>query len=110
MVFRTASDRAFAGRQAGAAFALELVGLLHGTVRVWPTPYHGGHFRGRNCHTIGDKCVIVCAALKGRVSGTHLASDELEWSLWNGLRKMLNRAIIIPPMRSFAFGATPPPW
>ena len=68
MVFRTTSDGAAAGRQAGADFALELVGLLHDKVRVRPTPYHGGLFIGRDCHTIGDNCAIVCAALNGKVS------------------------------------------
>jgi len=81
MVFRTASDRAAAGRQAGADFALELVGLLHDKVRVRPTPYHGGNFIGRDCHTVGDYCAIVCAALKEKVFETHLAAYEFAWSL-----------------------------
>jgi len=97
MVFRTASDGAAAGRQAGADFALKLVGLLHDKVRVRPTPYHGGLSIGRDCHTIGDSCAIVCAALKGKVSETHLAAYELAWSLWNGVRKTINRAAVIPP-------------
>jgi len=96
MVFRTASDRAAAGRQAGADFALELVGLLHDKVRVRPTPYHGGNFIGRDCHTVGDNCAIVCAALKEKVFETHLAAYEFAWSLWNGVRKTLTRAAVIP--------------
>jgi len=39
-----------------------------------PTPYHGGLFIGRDCHTIGDNYAIVCAALKGKVSETQLAA------------------------------------
>jgi len=68
MVFRTTSDGAAAGRQAEADFALELVGLLHDKVHVRPAPYKAGIVSGRDCHTIGDSCAIVCAALNGKVS------------------------------------------
>jgi len=40
-VYRSATDGAADGRQAGADFALELVGLLHERVRVRPTDFHG---------------------------------------------------------------------
>jgi len=95
MVFRSASNGAVAGRHAGAAFAAELVELLHERVRVRPTSYHGGLFIGHDCHTIGENIVDVCLALKGKVSETHLAAYERAWSLWNRVRKMLNCAAII---------------
>ena len=74
MVCWTASDGASAGRKAGANFSLELFRLLHEKGRVRPTPYHGGLSIGRDCRMIGDNCAIVCAALKGNVSQTHLAA------------------------------------
>jgi len=74
MVCRTGSDGASAGRKAAAKFALDLVGLLHDKGRVRPTPYHGGLSIGRDCRKIGDSCAILCAALKGKVSLTHLAA------------------------------------
>ena len=74
MVFRSPSDGAVAGQQAGAAFAAELVELLREKVRVRPTSYHGGLFIGRDCLLIGQNSVDVCLALKGKVSETHLAA------------------------------------
>jgi len=74
IVYRSATDGAADGRQAGADFALELVGLLHERVRVRPTDFHGGLFIGRDCHTIGDNSALVCAALVGKVSPEHLAA------------------------------------
>jgi len=105
MMFRSASDGAVAGRQAGAAFAAELVELLHERVRVRPTSYHGGLFIGRDCHTIGENSVDVCLALKGKVSETNLAAYERAWSLWNRVRKTLNRAAIISAEESAQFRA-----
>jgi len=105
MVCRSASDGAVAGRQAGAAFAAELVELLHEKVRVRPTSYHGGLFIGRDCHTIGENSADVCVALKGKVSETHLAAYERAWSLWNHVRKTLNRAAIIPADEAAQFRA-----
>jgi len=95
MVFRTASEDTAAGQQAGADFALELDGHLHDEVRVRPTPYDGGLFMGRDCHTIGDNCAGVCAAPKGKVSERHLAAYDFAWALWNCARKTLNRAAVI---------------
>lgn len=86
-----------AGRQAGDDFVLKLVKLLHGTVRVRPTPYHGALFIGRDCLTIGGNSAIVCASQKGKVSETHLVSYELTWLPWNGVRKTLNGTAVIPP-------------
>ena len=37
----------------------------------------------------------VCLALEGKVSETNLAAYERAWSLWNRVRKTLNRAAII---------------
>ena len=105
MVFRSSADGAAAGRQAGASFALELVGLLHEKVRVRPTPYRGGLFIGRDCHTIGDSSALVCNALKGKVSQSHLDAYEQAWSLWNRVRKTLNRASIIPRAEAALFRA-----
>jgi len=105
MVYRSATDGAAAGRQAGADFALVLVGLLHERVRVRPTDFHGGPFIGRDCRTIGDKSALVCAALVGKVSSEHLAAYEKAWSLRNGVRKTLNRAAIIPAEEVVAFRA-----
>ena len=81
LMFRSASDGAVAGRQAGAAFAAELSELLHERVRVRPTSYHGGLLIGRDCHMIGSNSVDVCLALKGKVSETNLAAYERAWSL-----------------------------
>jgi len=105
MVYRSATDGAAAGRQAGADSALELVGLLHERVRVRPTDFHGGLFIGRDCHTIDDNSALVCAALVGKVSPEHLAAYEKAWSLWNRVRKTLNRAAIIPAEEVVAFRA-----
>jgi len=96
MVCRNASDGASAGRKAGANFSLELVRLLHKKGRVRPTPYHGGLSIGRDCCIIGKNCAIVCAALKGKVSQTHLAPQKLAWSLWNGVGKTLYWAAVAP--------------
>jgi len=105
MVFRSSADGAASGRQAGASFALELDGLLHKKARVRPAPYHGGLFIGRDCHTIGDSSALVCIALKGKVSQSHLDAHELAWSLWNRVRKTLNRASIIPRVEAALFMA-----
>jgi len=74
MVYQSATDGATAGREAGADFALVLVGLLHERVRVRPTDFHDGLFIGRDCHTIGDNSALVCAALVGKGSPEHLAA------------------------------------
>jgi len=105
MVFRSSADGAAAGRQAGASFALELVGLLHEKVRVRPTPYHGGLFIGRDCPTIGDSRALLWKALKGKVSQSHLDAYDLAWSLWNRVRKTLNRASIISRAEAALFRA-----
>ena len=96
MVYRSATDGAAAGRQAGADFVLELVGLLHERVRVRPTDFYGGLFIGRDCHTIDDNSALVRAAFVGKVSPEHPAAYEKAWSLWNRDRKTLNRPAIIP--------------
>jgi len=87
MVFRSSTDIAAAGRQAGASFALELFGLLHQKVRVRPTPYHSGLFIGRDCHTIGDSSALVCNALKEEVSQSHRNAHKQAWSLRNLVRQ-----------------------
>ena len=76
MVCRSASLGADAGRQAGAAFAAELVKLLHEKVRVRPTSYHDGPPMGRDCFKIGKNSAHVCDALKRKVSKNHLAAYE----------------------------------
>jgi len=72
---------------------------------VRPTPYHGGLFIGRNCHTIEDSSALVCNALKRKVSQSHRDSYEQEWSLWNRVRKTLNRVSIIPRADAALFTA-----
>jgi len=74
MVVRSARNGAAAGRQAGAAFALELVELMHENVRVWRTSYNGGLSISRDCHTIGDNSTFLCSTLKRKVSNTHFAA------------------------------------
>jgi len=94
MEHRSATEGAAAGWQAGREFAFELVGVLHERVRVRPTSFHGGLFIGRHCHTIGEHSSILWAAPVGKVSLAHLAAFEEAWSLWNRVRKTLNRATI----------------
>lgn len=103
MLCASASQDAARWRQAGAAFALELVEILHNQVRVRPTSFQGGLFIGRDCHTIGDSWAVVCAALKGRVSDGHLAAYEEACTMWNRVRTTLNRASVVPAdeVRSF---------
>jgi len=105
MVHRGATDGVAAGRQAGADFALELVGLLHEKVRVRPTSYHGGLFIGRDCHTIGDNSALLCAALDGKALQRHVVAYAEAWRLWNRVRKTLNRAAVIPADEVTAFRA-----
>lgn len=103
MLCASASQDAARWRQAGAAFALELVEILHDQVRVRPTSFQGGLLIGRDCHTIGDSWAVVCAALKGRVSDGHLAAYEEACTMWNRVRTTLNRASVVPAdeVRSF---------
>jgi len=103
MVGRSATDGAADGRRAGAAFALELVKLLHEKVRVKPMSYHGSLFVGRDCHTIGDNSAVVCDALVGKASQAHLPAYKQAWCLWNRARKTLNRACIIPAQEAAQF-------
>ena len=110
MVSRSATDGAADGRQAGAAFSLELVKLLYEKVRVRPTSYHGGLFIGRDCHTIGDNSAVICDALVGKASQAHLSAYKQAWCLWNRARKTLNRACIIPPKRRPNSGRMQPQW
>jgi len=105
MVQRNAIDGPLSWRHAGTDFAEELVQLLHEKVRVRPTSFHGGLFIGRDCHTIGDLSDVVCAALKGKVSKDHLDAYERAWSIWNRIRRTLNRAVIIPADESAFFRA-----
>jgi len=96
MVHRGETDGLAACRQAGAAFAHELAGVLHEKVRVRPTAYHGGLFIGRDCHTIGDNSALVCAAMVGKAAQSHGIASEEAWRLWNRVRRTLNRAATIP--------------
>ena len=105
MVQRSAIDGPLTWRQAGTDFAEELVQLLHEKVRVRPTSFHGGLFIGRDCHTIGDHSDVICAALKGKMSQDHLDAYECAWSIWNRVRRTLNRAVIIPAVESAGFRA-----
>jgi len=105
MVQRSAIDGPLSWRQAGTDFAEELVQLLHEKVRVRPTSFHGGLFIGRDYHTIGDHSDVVCAALKCKVSQDHLDAYERAWSIWNRVRRTLNRAVIIPADESARFRA-----
>jgi len=105
MVQRSAIDGPLWWRQAGTNFAEELVQLLHEKVRVRPASFHGGLFIGRDCHTIGDHSYVVCASLKGKVSQDHLDAYERAWSIWNRVRRTLNRAVIIPADESARFRA-----
>jgi len=105
MVQRSAIDGPLSWRQAGTDFAEELVQLRHEKVRVRPTSFHGGLFIGRDCHTIGDHGDVICAALKGKVSQDHLYAYERASSLWNRVRRTLNRAVIIPAVESARFRA-----
>jgi len=83
MVRRISTDGVAAGSQAGAAFSLELVAVLHEKVCARPTSHHGGLFIGRDCHTIGDNSALVCAALIGKASEAHLAAHTEAWQLRN---------------------------
>jgi len=103
MVHRGETDGLAAGRQAGAAFAHELAGVLHEKVRVRPTAYHGGLFIGRDCHTIGDNSALVRAALVGKATQSHMVAYGEAWRLWNRVRRTLNRAAIIPADEVSAF-------
>jgi len=96
LVFRSAIDGAVVGREACAAVYAHLVEILHEMVRVRPTSYHGGLFIGQDFHTIGENSADACVALKGKVSKTHFAAFERACSLWNHVRKTMNRAAIIP--------------
>ena len=93
-----------AGRlKSGADFALKLVGFLHERVSSRPTSFHGGLFIGRDCHTIGDHSMIVCAALFGKVPLAHLAAYKEAWSPWNKVGETRNRAAIVPSEDVLAF-------
>jgi len=105
MVHRGANDGVAAGRQAGADFSLELVGLLHEKVRVRPTSYDGGLFIGRDCHTIGENSALLCAALDGKALQRHVIAYAEAWRLCNLVRMILNRAAIIPADEVTAFRA-----
>jgi len=105
MAQRSAIDGPLSKRQAGTDFAAELVQLLHEKVRVRPTSFHGGLFIGRDCHTIGDHSDVVCAALKSKVSQDHFDAYERAWSIWNRVRRTLNRVVIIPTDESARFRA-----
>jgi len=105
MVHRGATDGVAAGRQAGADFALELVGLVHEKVRVRTTSKHGGLFIGRDCHKIGNKSALLCAALDGKALQRHVVAYAEAWRLWNRVRKTLNRAATIHADEVTAFRA-----
>ena len=78
MVGRSATGGAADWRQAGAAFALELVKQLYDKARVRPTSYRGGPFIGCDCHTIGDNSAVLCDALLGKILEEHHAAYNQE--------------------------------
>lgn len=80
--------------QAGKALAIRLADLLHEHARVEPEPYHGGVFSGVNYHKIGDVSDALCDALRGVVSEDSHAAHVRAWTLWNRVRKVLNRAAV----------------
>jgi len=102
---RSATDGAADWRQAGAAFALELVKQLYEKARVRRTSYHGGLFIGRDCHTIGDSSAVFCDTLVGKVLEVHLATYKQAWLLWSSVGKTLNRACTIPAQEASQFRA-----
>jgi len=105
MVGRSANDGAVDRRQAGAAFALELVELLYEKAQVRPTFYHGGLFIEHDCHAIGDNTAVLCDALVGKVVEVHLAAYKQAWRLWNSVRVPLNRVGTIPAQEVSQFRA-----
>jgi len=72
---------------------------------VRPTSYHGVLSISRDCHTIGNKSALVCAALVGKATPSLLVANAEAWRICNRVRRTLIRAAIILVEEVSAFQA-----
>eukprot|EP00170_Pyropia_yezoensis_P003442 contig_14359_g3449 len=84
-------------------YAKGLAETLRRSVRVQPSPYHGGIFIGKDCHTIMARRVVVVHTLLGVVPDADYRAVKMFWDLWDKVRRTLNRADTIDEEETKAF-------